>query len=45
MQDTLIWTNIIAPVDNLGELLKEKFFVEIYDQNLKEKLLSLVSLV
>ena len=31
MQDTMIWTNIIAPVDNLGELLKEKFFIEIYD--------------
>ena len=28
IKDTMIWTNIIAPIDNLGELLKEKFFVE-----------------
>lgn len=26
----MIWTNIIAPINNLGELLKEKFFTEIY---------------
>lgn len=29
-QDTMIWTNILAPVDNLGESLKEKFFVEAF---------------
>lgn len=29
-KDTMIWTNILAPVDNLGEALKEKFFTEIY---------------
>ena len=29
-QDTMIWTNVLAPIDNLGELLKEKFFIEVY---------------
>lgn len=26
----MIWTNVLAPIDNLGELLKEKFFIEVY---------------
>lgn len=26
----MIWTNILAPIDSLGDLLKEKFFIEIY---------------
>lgn len=29
-KDTMIWTNVLAPVDNLGESLKEKFFTEMY---------------
>lgn len=29
-KDTMIWTNVLAPIDNLGESLKEKFFTEIY---------------
>lgn len=29
-QDTMIWTNILAPVDGLGERLKELFLTEIY---------------
>lgn len=31
-QDTMIWTNILAPIDNLGEALKEKFFIDIYGE-------------
>lgn len=27
----MIWTNVLAPVDNLGESLKEKFFTEMYN--------------
>ena len=30
LKDTMIWTNIIAPIDNLGESLKEKFFKAVY---------------
>lgn len=30
LQDTMIWTNVLAPIDNLGESLKEKFFNEVY---------------
>lgn len=30
LQDTMIWTNVLAPIDNLGELLKKKFFIEVY---------------
>ena len=26
----MIWTNVLAPIDNLGESLKEKFFTEMY---------------
>ena len=29
-KDTMIWTNVLAPIDNLGESLKEKFFTEMY---------------
>ncbi|MCM1224346.1 MAG: hypothetical protein NC548_58850 [Lachnospiraceae bacterium] len=32
IQDTMIWTNELAPIDNLGELLKEKFFIEVYGE-------------
>lgn len=40
-QDTMIWTNVLAPVDNLGESLKEKFFTEVYsDVPTIEKLMS-----
>lgn len=30
LQDTMIWTNVLSPIDNLGESLKEKFFNEVY---------------
>lgn len=30
LRDMMIWTNVLAPIDNLGESLKEKFFIEMY---------------
>lgn len=31
-KDTLIWTGILAPVDMLGDSLKQSFFTEIYGE-------------
>ncbi len=31
-KDTLIWTGILAPVDMLGDSLKQTFFMEIYGE-------------
>ena len=30
-QDTMIWTSILAPIDNLGDKLKASFFAQLYD--------------